>query len=207
MNVISLWFTCLVLVSYYWITVIKGCSGQQAGNEAATGDKRGFWALQETARCSCFRNICEYASRGAASLGLVWFAGLFPKLSELELGLLCPACAEPAAHVCLAGEHRAHVTQTLFGHLVALVCLQRGFRWWQELAFCKLLVWITWSKCKYSWRGWRFTLPMAWEWVHGNQFHEKPTDLAEELWQLLMLSVHAASEVQHEWAPFKNAEC
>lgn len=42
-NVISLWFTCLLLVSYYWITVIKGCSGQQAGNEAATGDKRGFW--------------------------------------------------------------------------------------------------------------------------------------------------------------------
>lgn len=56
-------------------------------------------ALQETARCSCFRNICGPASSGADSLGLVWFPVLVPKLSKAGAGAaLCPGCAEPAAH-------------------------------------------------------------------------------------------------------------
>lgn len=184
MNVISLWFTCLVLVSYYWITVIKGCSGQQAGNEAATGDKRGFggkYSKGSSGNSKMFllqKHLWACFQWGWQP----WFSLVscfIPKALQgwswgCTLSCLCWASS---SRMGLTGEHWELMSfrQTLAGGFVALICLQSGFRWWNKLAFCKVLfespeanVTSKDAKCKYSWKGWRFTLPMAWEWVHDN---------------------------------------
>lgn len=149
-NVISLWFTCLLLVSYYWITVIKGWSGQQAGNEAATGDKRGFWG--------------KYIKgpSGNSKIFLLqkrlWDSQPWVSLLSCFIPKVLPGCSWgcPVLPVLsqqlmdgFVGEHWELMSfrHSLAGDFVALIYLQSGFRWEQELAFCEVLFWITWSKC------------------------------------------------------------
>lgn len=177
MNVISLWFTCLVLVSYYWITVIKGCSGQQAGNEAATGDKRAFWGkyikgpsgnrkmfLLQKRLWACF----YWGWQPWFSL-VSWFIPKVLRGWSWGCSLSC-LCWAGTSWMGLMGEHwglmsfRKSLLGILWPSFVCRVALDDSRNWhfvkcWFESPEANVTS--KDAKCKYSWKGWRFTLLMA----------------------------------------------
>lgn len=133
--------------------------------------------LQETARCSCFRTVCGPASRGAVGLGWVLFPAVFPKFSKAGAGAaLSCLCWGSSSGVSLTGEHWGLMSfrQTLAGNLWSSIVCRVGLgdsrNWHLQSAVLSPEANVTSknSKCKYSWKGGRFTLLMAWEWVHEN---------------------------------------
>lgn len=143
-------------------------------------------ALQETARCSCFRTVCGPASCGADGLGWVglvlfsWLSFVSCFIPQVLQGWSWGCTVLPGLRQQLMGEFdRGTLSlmsfrQTLAGNLwpsfVCRVGLDDSRNWHLQSAVLSPEANVTSknSKCKYSWKGWRFTLLMAWEWVHEN---------------------------------------
>lgn len=137
------------------------------------------WALQETVRCSCLSSVCLPGSREANSLVFLWFLGCFiaPYKAGAQRCPVCPACARPAAPARpgwtreqweVMPFRQTHVRNPL---CVCRVLLDDGISCHFAKRYFEALEGVITSKdakCKRSWVGLRFRLPMAWKWEHEN---------------------------------------